>query len=466
MPLKPVSRNASEAWYQAVVSSNVAEPTAANRADDKDTVYYRSRSGTSDWEVHKDDSGETFYFDTETKQSQWEEPDEFVQAGDDGQDQGEPREQQQVEHSSEEQYNKPADYGMPRSRDSLKKIISYIPADATTIDTRRAWLTLLRVVCTVLGAIALLASVPWWLVPVGWLAVGLAMFGLFSLLHDAGHHCFHKNLAVNDWVGTLCGIPILFPLYGWQYMHNYHHRHTNEINSVDIWCPTRLDEFSRFSKFRKMLVTFYQQFLAGGLGWCGHHAGMFVWPLVLFAPACLNIMLPTQAILSSRSCRKFRIHYAVTVLGSLMWMWTMHQCGGLLKMYVMPFIVFEQWTSVITYFHHRHPAIKWREPLEFDDFSRKIEGASHVDYPYWIEWLMLDTNWHPAHHLCPQIPWYNLRKCMEALWASPYAHLFPRNEFGPQLWLDVYRAGCGFVDVKDEKLLTKSSWGLYAKGAY
>jgi omega-6 fatty acid desaturase (delta-12 desaturase) len=50
----------------------------------------------------------------------------------------------------------------------------------------------------------------------------------FVVGHDCGHRSFSKNKLVEDVVGTLMFMPLIFPFDPWRIKHNQHHAHTNK----------------------------------------------------------------------------------------------------------------------------------------------------------------------------------------------------------------------------------------------
>ena len=96
------------------------------------------------------------------------------------------------------------------------------------INDLKAWKT----VAVTIGAVALgyaaLAVSPWYLYPLVYAYLGTAMTGLFVVGHDAGHNSFSKNQLVNDIVGTVMFMPLIFPFEPWRIKHNTHHAHTNK----------------------------------------------------------------------------------------------------------------------------------------------------------------------------------------------------------------------------------------------
>ena len=51
---------------------------------------------------------------------------------------------------------------------------------------------------------------------------------LFVIGHDCGHRSFSKNKLLEDIVGTLAFMPLIYPFEPWRIKHNHHHAHTNK----------------------------------------------------------------------------------------------------------------------------------------------------------------------------------------------------------------------------------------------
>ena len=54
---------------------------------------------------------------------------------------------------------------------------------------------------------------------------------MFVIGHDCGHRSFSKNRLLEDIVGTLMFMPLIYPFEPWRIKHNHHHAHTNKCAS-------------------------------------------------------------------------------------------------------------------------------------------------------------------------------------------------------------------------------------------
>ena len=58
---------------------------------------------------------------------------------------------------------------------------------------------------------------------------------MFVIGHDCGHRSFSKNKLVEDIVGTLMFMPLIYPFEPWRIKHNHHHAHTNKCATSTIY---------------------------------------------------------------------------------------------------------------------------------------------------------------------------------------------------------------------------------------
>ena len=63
---------------------------------------------------------------------------------------------------------------------------------------------------------------------------------MFVIGHDCGHRSFSKNKLVEDIVGTLMFMPLIYPFEPWRIKHNHHHAHTNKCGPCSCIIPLML----------------------------------------------------------------------------------------------------------------------------------------------------------------------------------------------------------------------------------
>ena len=75
---------------------------------------------------------------------------------------------------------------------------------------------------------------------ISWPESGLVLAAqLFVIGHDCGHRSFSKDKLLEDIVGTLAFMPLIYPFEPWRIKHNHHHAHTNKCaQEARILCAT------------------------------------------------------------------------------------------------------------------------------------------------------------------------------------------------------------------------------------
>jgi omega-6 fatty acid desaturase (delta-12 desaturase) len=56
----------------------------------------------------------------------------------------------------------------------------------------------------------------------------LSSLQFFVIGHDCGHRSFSENKLLEDIVGTLAFMPLIYPFEPWRIKHNQHHAQTNK----------------------------------------------------------------------------------------------------------------------------------------------------------------------------------------------------------------------------------------------
>src|SRR5262249_33749310 len=86
------------------------------------------------------------------------------------------------------------------------------------------------------------------------------------------------------------------------------------------------------------------------------------------------------------------------------------------------FSVLVTWTSWIwfmgfmSFVQHTHPRMAWYDDeAEWSFYHVQLRSTAHVRFPWPIERLLNNIMDHPAHHLDPTIPLYNLPKSQKLL---------------------------------------------------
>ncbi|MBD2579053.1 fatty acid desaturase [Oscillatoria sp. FACHB-1406] len=283
----------------------------------------------------------------------------------------------------------------------LRDILKTLPPEVFLKDRRKAWLKVaLNVALVGLGYWGL-AVAPFYLLPVLWIFTGTALTGFFVIGHDCGHRSFANRKWINNLVGHLAFLPLIYPFHAWRILHNHHHKHTNKVQVDNAWDPFTVEYYESLPP---LLRWGYRQ-IRGRFWWLGsiaHWAKLhFDW---------------TQFKGKQREQVRFSVLFVVIgaaiafpTLIALTGIW------GFVKFWLLPWLVYHFWMSTFTIVHHTRPDIHFAPVQEWDEASAQLFGTVHCEYPRWVEFLCHDINVHIPHHVSTAIPWYNLRKAHQIL---------------------------------------------------
>jgi len=292
----------------------------------------------------------------------------------------------------------------------LKDILKTLPRECFQQNQLRAWCSLLINVFMVCLGYAGLALSPWFLLPCVWLFTGTALTGFFVIAHDCGHRSFAKRRWVNNLVGHLLMLPLIYPFHSWRLLHNHHHAHTNKLEEDNAWHPFTSESYASLGQlgqwgYRLLRGRFW--WLASVVHWAGLH-----FDLSQFQSKDRDKVKLSIAVVLVFAAIAFPILVATTGV------W------GFVKFWLLPWLVFHFWMSTFTLVHHTAPEIPFHLDDKWNAATAQLSGTVHCDYPRWVASLCHDINVHIPHHISTAIPSYNLRLAHRSLqqnWA-PYLH--------------------------------------------
>jgi len=291
----------------------------------------------------------------------------------------------------------------------LRTVIQSLPADVFEKNTGRAISMIAISVVSVVASYALLAICPWYLLPAAWFLAGTALTGFFVIGHDCGHRSFFKGTKLNNWVGHIAFLPLIYPFHAWRILHNHHHKHTNKLEEDNAWTPMLTETYDATPK---------------ALQWGYHQVRGWFWWIGSIGHQLSRHFNWAQFEGKQREQVRFS---ALLVLGTMAIafpiMFATLGAWGVFKFWFMPWVGYHFWMSTFTIVHHTAPDIPFRPTAEWHEAESQLAGTVHCKYPAWVEFLCHDINVHIPHHVSTGIPSYNLRK----------AHASLQENWGPYL---------------------------------
>ncbi|WP_019499957.1 fatty acid desaturase [Pseudanabaena sp. PCC 6802] len=284
---------------------------------------------------------------------------------------------------------------------TLRDIIKTLPPEVFVKNTPRAWLGVAFSLLAVGLGYASIAFAPWYLLPLAWIFTGTALTGFFVLGHDCGHRSFSPKLWVNDLVGHVLFLPLLYPFHPWRIMHDRHHNHTNKLGEDNAWYPFTAREYAEIKPYER----FFYRLIRGRFWWIG---SIIHWAVLHFDAS----IYPERQRSQVRFSAGLVIAYAAIAFPLII---AFGGIAGWVNFFLMPWLVYHFWMSTFTIVHHTMPDIQFKEGDRWNAAQDQLTGTVHCDYPAWVEWLCHDINVHIPHHISTAIPFYNLRKAHKSL---------------------------------------------------
>ncbi|WCJ29908.1 Omega-6 fatty acid desaturase chloroplastic [Euphorbia peplus] len=277
---------------------------------------------------------------------------------------------------------------------TLKQITDTLPKKVFEIDDVKAWKSVLTSATSYALGLLMISKAPWFLLPVAWAWTGTAVTGFFVIGHDCAHKSFSKNKLVEDIVGTLAFLPLIYPYEPWRFKHERHHAKTNMLVEDTAWQPVDKEEFDSSPIMRKALIFGYGPFRP--------------WMSIAHWLVCHFDVKKFRQNEVKRVKISLACVFAFMAIG---WPLIIYQTGiaGWIKFWLMPWLGYHFWMSTFTMVHHTAPHIPFKSTDEWNAAQAQLNGTVHCDYPRWIEILCHDINVHIPHHISSRIPSYNLR---------------------------------------------------------
>ena len=248
-------------------------------------------------------------------------------------------------------------------------------------DRQGAWRTLVHAGLLVAGGVLIQQARDHWWLPAAMLLQGVFVVSLFAAMHECVHYSAFRSRRLNEVVGWMAGLGILFNATYYRYFHFAHHRYAQDP-ARDPELLTAPPPRSRSEYWWR--ATGIPYWTARGRNLVSLARGRF---------DGLDFVLPTVQPEVVRSARTMLVVLAALALGSLVlrtdalvWSWLMPLALGLpfLRLYLLS----------------EHTGCS-----EDDDGLANTRTTRSV-WP--VRFLMWNLPYHAEHHLYPSIPFHRL----------------------------------------------------------
>jgi omega-6 fatty acid desaturase (delta-12 desaturase) len=274
-----------------------------------------------------------------------------------------------------------------------------------------------------------------------WVLAALATSALFIVGHDCAHGALFKSRRLGYVIGQLSMLPALHVYEAWVYGHNrIHHGHTVREVMDYVWHPTSPEAYRAMGRVQRLLHHVKWSFLGAGV-----YYGWDIWwrHMIRFTP-------PDKIAADVRRDRRIVFGYAAAASAALLaagfhhygsatgalWMW--------LKVFAVPFALWNYSIGIAVYVHHISPEIAWHGRREWTRFKGQMEGTTILHVPVWLNFFYHNIFLHVPHHVDMRIPFYHLPEAADAI-RGKFGGVVREHDFGLVDYLRATRA-CKLYD--------------------
>lgn len=221
--------------------------------------------------------------------------------------------------------------------------------------------------------------------------IGSRLHGIAILMHETTHSLAYKNRMTNLFVGEILAWPILTTMSGYRTNHLLHHRKLNTDDDPD-WVRNK-NVYYVYPK-SKLENIFYLILLLSG---------------IVAIPALCLLNRNFSRYRYNKIIEVFRIFFYTSVITASIifdfWL-------GLIIYWIIPVI------TVLFFLLSYRGMAEHHGNLEY---SHIYNSTRHVKANWFEKFFLAQHNveYHLAHHLYPQVPFYNLPKLHEILMQKP-----------------------------------------------
>jgi omega-6 fatty acid desaturase (delta-12 desaturase) len=252
------------------------------------------------------------------------------------------------------------------------------------------------------------AAPAWWLRLACLLALPMVIGGLFVIGHDAGHHSLTPSRRLNDLLGRLAMLPALHPYTAWRHAHNtLHHGGTCLKGQHPDFTPLSKREFDALPPWRQRLERFYRTPAGVGVAYVTEfYRRYLLFPSRAHQPVHKTRFHLDRLLVLAFFGLQFAAAYA---LADRIDPAPLTRVWHAFAVCAVPWAIWIYFMGVASFVQHTHPRTAWYDDAEEWRFYHvQLRSSTHMVLAWPLGAMLHHIMDHPAHHIDPTIPLYEL----------------------------------------------------------
>lgn len=295
----------------------------------------------------------------------------------------------------------------------LKAVVAVIPEECYANPAWKGIGYFCRDVCVyAAGIVGLLYVDVWYLVIPLWIVATLGISALFVVGHDAAHGALFRSKRLCYAVGQLAFLPSLHAYEVWALGHNrVHHGHTGCEGIDFVWHPLTKAQYAALPWWGR---------LHHRIEWSPWGAGLY-YLRVVWWDRMVHAVPPRRLERAFRRDRLIVVGFAAAMTLSLlyrgylstgsatgaMWLW--------IKIFFVPWLLFNQTIGAVVYLHHIAPDVPWYSHSSWSQRRGQLDATVSYLIPRWLNFFWHNIFLHVPHHVDVRIPFYHLPRALAAI---------------------------------------------------
>lgn len=274
---------------------------------------------------------------------------------------------------------------------------------------------------------------------------GVKMANLATLAHDAAHNSLTASRKLNWWIAVLAFMPCLFNYRLWIYDHHHlHHPHTNGEHA-DSYRPLSKEEYDALTPLKQ---TYYRFTRSGNpLSFSLYYITERWWQVKCIPRSFLPQGLRSSAWTHTAFIASYFVGFMMVLIAAPSFA-PVSAITAVVLGFVLPFFIFQALLASALYINHTHPDIPWFNRETQPKTKLPAEALTlHLRFPAWFAALVHHFYEHPAHHVYPAIPCYELGKAQTYMNRLLGAHAIVVN-FSVPAMAEIFRK-CKLYDYQN-----------------